>query len=245
VPVDFPADHPMPALAGQHAQFALKVREVHRLELPELTDEVAARLSEFDTADALRADIEASIVKRLDSEIDGIFRANAVRALGDAAEVEHPAALVERRQQEAYAELKGQLDRAGLSIEQYLAGSGQDMTELFAQLDSTARDEVARELSLLALAEQAGIVITEDDLRAEITEHAEATGEDVEGTIARILGGPNADLLRGELLIQRTIDHLVKTVKPVEVELPSPEEQAAQADAAAANADATETPVAE
>lgn len=240
VPVTFPADHPMPQLAGQEAVFHVHVREVQAMQLPELTDEIAQQVSEFDTAAELDADIRASITKRLTGEIDGIYRANAVTALANAADVIEPDALVQSRQQELYSGLKQQLAQSGLTIEQYLDRAGKDTEGLFAELEESARDDLRRELCLLALAEDAGITIDEADLRAEIAEHAEVTGQDVEQTIAQIMQAGRIDMLRGELLMQRTIDHLVASAKPVAVDLPvAPTEAEAKANAdAAADADA-------
>ncbi|MCW2924012.1 MAG: tig [Thermoleophilia bacterium] len=232
VPVQFPGDHPMPQLAGKDATFHLTLRKVETVELPKLTDDVAKRVSEFPTAEALEGDIRGSINGKLEEEIAGIFRGNAVAALAKAAEMTEPEALVQGRQQELYQGLKQQLQQAGLTIEQYLDRAGRDTEDLFAELEGSARDDLRRELSLLALAEDAGIEVTEEDLRREVAEHAEHTGVSPEQAMQQVVGSGRADMLRGELLIQRTIDHLVATVKPVAVDLPT-DEEAAEAAAAA------------
>ena len=236
VPVEFPADHPMDQLAGKHATFHLAVRSVQVLDVPKLTDEVAAKVSEFSTAKELEADIRGSITTRLEDEIAGIFRGNAVAALAKASDFEEPTALVQGRQQELYQGLKQQLGQAGLTVEQYLDRSGRDSADLFAELEESARDDLRRELVLLALAEDAAIEITEDDLRKEVAEHAEHTGQSADDAMQQVLASGRADLLRGELLIQRTIDHLVGAVKAKPVDLPDEDE------AAAAAAEAGETP---
>lgn len=229
VPVDFPADHPMEQLAGKHATFHLKLRSVQTLELPKLTDEVARKVSEFDSAKALEDDIRGSIEGRLEDEIAGIFRGNAVAALARAAELTEPEALVQGRQQELFNGLKQQLGQAGLSIEQYLDRAGRDTEGLFAELEESARDDLRRELVLLALAEDAGIEVSEEDLRKEVTEHAQHTGQSPDEAMEQVLRSGRADLLRGELLIQRTIDHLVANVKPKLVDLPTQEQAEAEA----------------
>ena len=234
VDVDFDDDHPMPQLAGMKAQFHVKVRDVQRMELPELTDEVAPTVSEFDTAAELRADVEKGIREKLESELGGIFRANAVTKLAEVADFVEPQSLVEQRQQEAFGGLKQQLEQSGMSIESYLDRTGQDVEGLFKELESSARDDLRRELCLLALAEDLDIQVTEDDLRAEVEEHAKAVGEDPAESFARVIASGRADMLRGELLMQRTIDYLIATVKPVEVDLPDPE--AVQTDPAADSA---------
>ena len=229
VPVTFPADHPMQQLAGKDATFHLTVRAVQVVELPKLTDDVAAKVSEFATAAELEQDIRGSITGRLEDEVAGIFRGNAVAALAKAAEFEEPAALVQGRQQELYQGLKQQLQQAGLSIEQYLDRAGRDTDDLFKELEESARDDLRRELSLLALAEDANIEVTEEDLRREVTEHAEHTGQAADEAMRQVMSSGRADMLRGELLIQRTIDHLVANVKPKAVDLPTKEQAEAEA----------------
>lgn len=226
VPVTFPGDHPMANLAGRDATFHLTVREVQTLQLPELTDEIAAKVSEFSTVAELDADVRGSITSRLEDDVAGIFRGNAVAALVEKAEFTEPESLVQGRQQELYAGLKQQLEQAGMSMEQYLDRAGRDSSDLFAELETSARDDLRRELVLLALAEDAAIAVTEDDLRAEVAEHAEQAGMPVDEAVAQVTASGRADMLRGELLIQRAIDHLVATVKPVPVDLPTESESA-------------------
>lgn len=220
VPVTFEADHPMPDLAGKDAIFKVALRKVERLELPELTDDIAMQVSEFSTADELLADMRSSITSRLEKEVEGIFRANAVTKLAEEAEIDEPAALLERRQNELYSQMRDQLSQSGISVEAYLAGTGRDMEGLFTELEQSARDDLRRELSLLALAEELDMAVSEDDLRVEIADHAQHSGEDPDETFQRIAVSGRLDMLRGELLIQRTIDHLVGAVKPVAVDLP-------------------------
>ena len=229
VPVTFPDDHPMEQLAGKAATFLLSLGSVQTLELPELTDEVAKQVSEYQTAAELTESITSSISERLEGEIAGIFRGNAVAALAEAAELTEPEALVQGRQQELYAGLKQQLGQSGLTVEQYLDRSGRDSADLFAELEQSARDDLRRELSLLALAEEANISVDEADLVREVTEHAEQTGQQPDAAVAQVLSSGRADLLRGELLIQRAIDHLVATVKPKAIDLPTREEAEAAA----------------
>jgi trigger factor len=229
VPVTFPADHPMSQLAGKDATFHLVLRSVQELDVPKLTDEVAAKVSEFATAKELEDDIRGSITSRLEDEVQGIFRGNAVAALAAAVELEEPAALVQGRQQDLYNGLKQQLDQAGLSMEAYLDRAGRDTEGLFAELEESARDDLRRELSLLAIAEEHDLAVTEDDLRREVAEHAEHTGQEIDEAMEQILRSGRADMLRGELLMQRAIDHLVANVKPKPVDLPTREEAEAEA----------------
>jgi trigger factor len=235
VPVNFTADHPMPALAGNDAVFSLKLREVAQIDLPKLTDEVAKKVSEFDTAKDLRADIEAAMNKRVEKDIEGLFRANAVSKLAESAEVAEPQPMVDQRQQEIYGNMRNQLAQMGMTIEAYLSMTGKDQTEFFDELTQQARDDVRRELCLLALAEDLDVEVTDEDLKAEIREHiTEGSPEDAEQAIEHVFQSGRTDLLRSELLMQRTIDHLVKSVKSVKGKPLDAEPAEAEAEAAPA-----------
>lgn len=222
VPVHFPADHPMDQLAGKQAVFQLTLREVQDMTLPDLTDEHAQSVSEFQTAKELRDDIESSIRRRLEDEAAGRFRGNAVKALAAATEFAEPDVLVERRQNEIYQGLKQQLAQMGVSIEAYMDRLGQQPEDLVADLSRQAREDVRKELVLLALAADANVEISDDDLRDEIRSHVEETGGDADTTIDQVFGSGRLDMLRQELLMQRTVDHLVEHVTPVAVPFDDP-----------------------
>jgi trigger factor len=217
VPVNFPGDHPMDQLAGRQAAFTLTVREVMDLEIPDLTDEHARTVSEFKNAKELRNDIEKGIRNRLEEESKVVFRNNAVTALAEATEFTEPDVLVERRQNEIYQGLKQQLTQMGVSIEAYMDRMGQQPEELVADLQQQARTDVRKELCLLALAADENVEISDDDLKEEIRTHLADSDEDAEATIAQVFGSGRLDMLRQELLMQKTVDLLADKVKAKKV----------------------------
>ncbi len=224
VDVEFGDDHPMSNLAGQTAVFHVTLREVMDLKLPELTDEVAAKVSEYSTAAELRKDIEDMVRARFVHEIDGIFRGNAVAKLAEASEVELPPQMVQNRQQELYRGFRDQLAQSGLAIEAYLNQVEKSMEDLMKELEEGASDDIKRELCLLALAEDASISVHEDDFREEVTRMALEVGDDPEEAFKRISDSGRMEVLAGELLMQRTIDHLIASVKAVPQKVEKTEE---------------------
>ena len=112
------------------------------------------------------------------------------------------------------------LERRGISLEAYLAASGGSMQELERQMVLEAAVSVARELALEALAEKAGIEVSDDEVKAYIREEAAASGEDdVEGVIEDVWAHGQQESIREDLRLRAALDRLVQDVKPIAPEL--------------------------
>ena len=109
------------------------------------------------------------------------------------------------------------LARRGITPQAYFAATGASETALIAQLHGEAALSVARELALEALAERAGIVITDEDVKSLIREQAEEGGEDVENVIEEIWAHGQHEALREDLRLRAALDRLVADVKPISV----------------------------
>jgi len=185
--------------------------------LPEVDDELARAASEFDTLDELRTDIEQRLREQIDEEIDTAFRSAAVDVLVTASKIEPAGPLVEARTRELLNGFVRSLARRGITPEAYFAATGASETALIAQLHGEAALSVARELALEALAERAGIVITDEDVKSLIREQAEEGGEDVENVIEEIWAHGQHEALREDLRLRAALDRLVADVKPISV----------------------------
>jgi len=185
--------------------------------LPEVDDELARAASEFDTLDELRTDIEQRLREQIDEEIDTAFRSAAVDVLVTASKIEPAGPLVEARTRELLNGFVRSLARRGITPEAYFAATGASETALIAQLHGEAALSVARELALEALAERAGIVITDEDVKSLIREQAEEGGEDVENVMEEIWAHGQHEALREDLRLRAALDRLVADVKPISV----------------------------
>jgi len=189
--------------------------------LPEVDDELARSASEFDTLAELRADIEARLREQIEVEIDAAFRAAAVDVLVNASRIEPAGPLVETRTRELLNGFVRSLARRGITPEAYFAATGASETALIAQLHGEATLSVARELALEALAERAGVVVSDDDVKEMIREQAaeaEEGGTDVEELIEEIWAHGQQEALREDLRLRAALDRLVADVKPISVE---------------------------
>jgi trigger factor len=205
---------------GSTATVEVTVREVQQKVLPPLDDDLARAASEFDTLDDLRSSIEGTLREQLDAAIDAEYRVAAVDELVRASEVQPALPLVRTRAADLLTGFVRSLERRGISLETYLAASGASADDLQRQMVMEAAVSVARELALEALAERAGIEVSDEDVRAYLREEAESAGEeDVDGLIAEVWAHGQQESIREDLRLRAALDRLVADVKPIEPEL--------------------------
>jgi trigger factor len=205
---------------GRSSTVEITVREVQQKVLPEIDDELARAASEFDTIAELRASIQGTLREQLDAEIDAAFRVSAVDELVKTSQVQPALPLVRNRAADLLTGFVRSLERRGISLETYLAASGGNAQELERQMVLEAAVSVARELALEALAERAGIDISDEDVKAYIREEAAASGEeDAEGVIEDVWAHGQQEPIREDLRLRAALDRLVQDVKPIAPEL--------------------------
>ncbi len=203
---------------GQTANVSVTVKHINEAVLPEIDDELARSASEFDTIAELRADIEGRIREVLDEEIDAAFRTVAVDTLVRESNVQAAGPLVESRARELLEGFLRSLASRGVTPEAYFQVTGQTPELLSAQIRAEAAQSVARELVLEAVAEKAGLAVTDDDVKTLIREQAEAAGEDADAVIADVWAHGHEESLREDLRLRAALDRLATDVTPISVE---------------------------
>ena len=208
------------SLDGKASTMEITLREVQEKVLPPVDDELARAASEFDTLAELRASIEATLREQLEDEIDSAFRITAVDELVRASEVQPALPLVRSRAADLLAGFARSLERRGVSLDTYLAASGGSGEELQRQMVMEAAVSISRELALEALAERAGIEVSDDDVKAFLREEAEAAGEeDVDGVVEDVWAHGQQESIREDLRLRAALDRLAADVKPIAPEL--------------------------
>ena len=209
-----------PTREGTEIKLTATVKDLKEKVLPALDDELAKSASEFDTLAELRADLEAKLQEQIAQEIEADFRLSAADALAKASKVEPHEALVEARASELVNARIEWLRRRGLPPELYLQANGITPQQFVEDARSEARDALARELALEAVAEQLSITVTDDELRNLLREQVVAQGEeDVEATVESILTHGGAGDLRDDMRLSRALDQVVADVKRIPMEL--------------------------
>jgi trigger factor len=204
---------------GSAASVDVTVQEIQERVLPELDDELARAASEFDTLAELRASIEETLKSQLDAEIDAAFRSAAVDELVRASQVQPAAPLVSSRAADLLTAFARSLERRGVSIEAYLQASGGTAEQLRRQMVLEAAVSLARELALEALAERAGIEVSDDEVKAYLREEAENAGEDADALVEDVWAHGQQESIREDLRLRAALDRLAADVKPIAPDL--------------------------
>ena len=203
----------------------MTLKELKEKVLPPLDDELARAASEFDTLAELRADIEERLREQIAEEVETHFRAAAVDALVMASDIQPSGPLVQSRTAELLTGLVRSLERRGISPETYLAVTNQTPQQLEERLQAEAALSVARELALEAVADQAGIEVSDDELREFIRENAEAEGDEADEVVDQVFASGRHEILREDLRMRKALDRVVADVKRIPLELAAAREK--------------------
>jgi trigger factor len=196
------------------------LKEVRERVLQPLDDGFARAASEFDTLEELRADVHDRLEEALSQEAETALREAAVDMLAEASNVAVAETLVAARATELLRALERSLGQRGLSADAYLSLIGQTPQELEQRLLAQARQSLARELVLEAVADRLGIEITDDELRDFARDEADAAGaEDPEAFVDQVWQSDSRERLRSDLRLRRALDRVIDEVQRIPVEL--------------------------
>ena len=213
--------------AGEEVAFQVMVKETKRKVLPEATDEWVQEASEFDTLDALRADIRQRMENYRKIQAHLAVRDKALQAVGAKVAIEIPEPLIQEEIERRLHNLLHRLEEQGATVEQYLQMTGITQDQLIADVRLESTKAVKADLALRAVVAAEEIVASDDEVEAEITRLAERTGRkpaQLRKEIERASGlqAVRSELSRGKAL-QFLVDHATvvdEEGKPVDIAFP-------------------------
>ena len=179
IDITFPEDYHA-ELAGKAVVFHVKLNKVTTTNVPELDDDFAKDVSEFDTLDELKADIRAKALENAQKQIDSAFEQAAVEKAAENTTVEMPKALVEAELDNQMERFAYQLQMSGYSIEQYAKMMGGDLNTMRNAFRPAAEKQAKITVTLEKIAEVEGVEVSEEDLNAEFEAMAKQYSLDVE-----------------------------------------------------------------
>jgi len=180
VKVTFPEDYSSEQLAGKEAVFKVKLREIRKKELPELDDEFAKDVSEFDTLDELKKDIEKRMGAEREERSDVEVENSLGIKLAEQLEGEVPEVMIMSRIDELVRDFSYRMSSQGLDLNTYLSYSGQDIEEFRDGFRENAGNQVRVRLALEAVVRAESISVTDEEVEAEYAKSAEAYKMDIE-----------------------------------------------------------------
>ena len=209
VNVTFPEEYHSEDLAGKAATFKCTVHEIKVKELPELDDDFAAEVSEFDTLDEYKADIKAKIKEQKIADGNRQKEDQAVEKAVANATMEIPEAMIDPQANQMAQEFAQRLQSQGLSMEQYFQFTGLTTEKMLEDLKPQAVKRIETRLVLEAIAKAENIEITEEKFEAELVKMAESYQMEVD-KLKEFMGESEKEQMKQDMAVQEAVTFLVE-----------------------------------
>ena len=212
VNVTFPEDYHAEELAGKPAVFKVKIHEIRVKELPDLDDEFAQDISEFDTLAEYKEDVKKQIEERKKAEARQTKEEEAIKKIVDKSSMEIPDAMLETQIESMIEDFAQRISQQGLSFEQYMQFSGLTMEKLKDQVKPDALSRIKSSLVLEQIVTEENIEATEEDLNTEIDKMAEAYKMTAD-QIRTMMGEAEQKSIKKDIAIQKAVTLVMDNVK--------------------------------
>lgn len=215
IEVTFPEDYHNQELAGQPAVFKVAIKDIKRKEIPELSDDFAAEVSDHSTLEELRAEAENKLQKAAHEREQSALEAQVVKAVVQNATVDLPDVMIDREVNEMVEELSYNLSRQGFPAEfarEYIDGR---IDAIKADYRETAAERVKTRLVLRKIAEVEAVTVSAEELEAKLQEMAELYKQDVEQLRQALTQQGSLQSLQDSLVTEKTVNQLIAAAKQV------------------------------
>ncbi len=223
VHVTFPEEYHAKDLAGKEALFECKIHEIKREILPEINDELASDVSEFETLEEYKNSIREKFQEEDDRYAENMMKNSMIMKLVEANDVDVPAVMVENEIDNMMREMEQQMAYQGFTMDQYMKITGQDKNSIREQYRGDAKTRVASNILLKAIIRQENIEATEEDIEKELEAFAKQynqTADDV-----RKMMGDEMHYFEDDVKSRKAVDLLFEKATFVEPKAPEAEEE--------------------
>ena len=204
VKVTFPEEYHAEDLAGKDAVFKCTVKSIKAKELPELNDEFASEVSEFETYDAYWADVKKQIKERKENEGKAKREDQAVEQAVANAEMDIPEAMIDSEVQQMANDFAQRIQQQGLSVEQYFQFTGMTAEKMIEELKPQADKRIRTRLVLEAVVKAENIEISDERIDEELKKMAEAYQLDVE-KLKEFMGENEKNKMKADIAVQDAV----------------------------------------
>lgn len=201
VNVTFPEDYHAEELAGKAATFKVTIKSIEKIELPELDDDFAKDVSEFDTFAEYREDLKAKIQSRHESEADAKLEESILNVLIEKLEGEIPEAMFVAETENFVRDYDNRLRQSGLDLQTYFKYTGLTLDSLREQLRPQAEKQVKARLALETVAALENIEVSDEELEAEFALLASNYNMEVE----KLKEFVEADMVRADVSVRKAM----------------------------------------
>ncbi len=210
VNVTFPEDYQASELAGKPAVFKCIVKEIREKELPELDDEFASEVSEFDTLAEYREDVKKNLTERKEAEAKAAKEEKVVEAIIADAKMDIPEAMLATQQRSMADDFAQRIRMQGITIDQYFQFTGLTREAFLEQLKPQAEERIKSRLVLEAVAKAENLEASDEEYTAEIKKMAEAYQMD-EDKITEMIGEFEQKSIKEDICIRKALELAVES----------------------------------
>lgn len=203
VKVTFPKEYQAAELAGKEAVFQCDIKKIEKKELPELDDEFAQDVSEFDTMDAYKESVKKTLEERKQEAAKTEKENAAVDKVIENAQMDIPDAMIETQAQQMLEDFANRMQMQGLSMEQYFQFTGQSAEKMLEDMKPQALKRIQTRLVLEKVAETEGIEISDEELEEEFKKMAESYKMEVEKVKELMKEG--LETMKQDLAVQKAV----------------------------------------
>ena len=211
-------------LAGAAVVFHVKVNEVKETILPELDDEFAKDVSEFDTLDEYKASVKAELETKKQAEADRSFNTAALEKAVENMSVEVPEVMVDEQVDNVVNDYAQNISSQGIPFDQYLGMMGMDIMGFRAMVRPSAAQEVRTQLFLEKLSQVEGIEASEEEIETEFTRVSEMYGMELEQLKASV----DSELVARDIKLRKAAELVANSAVATDVKPEETEESAAE-----------------
>ncbi len=212
VKVTFPEDYQAENLKGKDAVFKCTVKEIKEKELPELDDEFASEVSEFETMAEYREDVKKNLAEKKEKDAKNAREEAAVQAAVEASEMEIPDAMLETQQKQMVDEFAQRITMQGLSMEQYFQFTGTNYQKMVEQVKPQAEERIKARLVLEAVAAAEKIEATEEEYEKELETMAEVYQMEV-SKVRDLMGEKEKKNMMQDLAVRKAAEFIAENAE--------------------------------
>lgn len=216
VNVTFPEQYQAEELQGKVALFKVKINEIKQKELPELDDELAKDVSEFDTLEEYKEDVKKHLLEEKEQDAKRIKEDKVVDLIIDNAQMDIPEAMINTQARQMLDEFANRMQHQGLTIEQYFQFTGTNEAQLLEQMEPQAIKRIQTRLVLEEIVKAEDIKVSEEELGAELEKLAETYQMELD-KLEEMIGENEKEQMELDMCVQKAIDLVASASVEVEV----------------------------
>lgn len=209
VNITFPEEYHVDELKGKPALFKVKIKEIQKKELPELDDDFAQDVSDFDTLDEYKADVEKKILENKENQIKREQEDQIIEKIIENAQMEIPQQMITAQTRQMTQEFAQRLQSQGLSLEQYMQFTGLTPQKMMEDLEPQALKRIQSRLVLEAVVAAENIEASDEEIDKELENMASMYQMEID-KLKELIGDDEKKQIGMDLAVQKAVEFVVK-----------------------------------